>query len=235
MPNDLEGRKVSCLIDGNDKWKEEFIRRNFFQSNANAILNTPHGSSNSNDNIYKCLDSKGIFIVKSVYLLASNLNRSNEASSSSLMSQKVRWKSLRITKVFSKAKIFVWRILKELIPSNKNLWEKKLLMILVVSFVRVHRNYLSILFGTIGLLKEFGWLLFLMLICLLCLARSTQTVYFFRNWLLRICVKKRSLKSFSCNGGFGLVMYSVVKNCRIDQACCFIRWPFWNLIAIVLP
>lgn len=87
--------------------------------------------------------------------------------------------------------------------------KKKLLIILVVSFVRVHRNYLSILFGTIGLLKEFGWLLFLMLICLLCLARSTQTVYFFRNWLLRICVKKRSLKSFSCNGGFGPVMYSV--------------------------
>lgn len=71
------------------------------------------------DKIIWHYDKTGKYMVKSGYKLFMN-NKINEASSSSYPMGNV-WKNLWKLKIPSKIKIFYWKVLHEIIPTNRNL------------------------------------------------------------------------------------------------------------------
>lgn len=124
-----------------------------------AILNIPLGNTNVDDEIFWGpwgLDPKDKFSVKSAYHFDLNLSEFKNASSSNRKTLANRWKVPWKAKVLPRAKICVWRMLKNATPGKLNLWKKELLMIHSVCFAGTLRNLRSIFFGVASLQKRFG-------------------------------------------------------------------------------
>lgn len=120
VPDRLKGRRVSELINPNGEWNEEEVRRNFIPSDAEDILTIPIGTPQSKDEIIWAIDSKGVFKVKSAYHLANKIQRAKEASGSN---ENAHAKGGNIWKldIIPRAKICIWNILNNLIPTKMNL------------------------------------------------------------------------------------------------------------------
>lgn len=66
-------------------------------------------------------EAKGVFSVKSAYHLATNVQYTLEASSLRVEAQKNRWRSIWDLNIIPRAKIGLWKIIKNLIPTKPNL------------------------------------------------------------------------------------------------------------------
>lgn len=89
-----------------------------------AILNIPLGNTNVDDEIFWGpwgLDPKDKFSVKSAYHFDLNLSEFKNASSSNRKTLANRWKVPWKAKVLPRAKICVWRMLKNATPGKLNL------------------------------------------------------------------------------------------------------------------
>lgn len=116
-------QSVCHLINERGRWKEREIQANFPRSEAETILNTPLRRNGQADKIFWGLDPKRISFVKSAYHFASNIMDSFGPSSNSSLSN-LCGKPLCKTNVVPKAKITVWNIIKDIIPSKSNVWKK---------------------------------------------------------------------------------------------------------------
>lgn len=96
---------VAQLIDNQGRWKEELIRTNFMEEDAEIILNIPINSSPREDTVIWQKDSKGLFSVRSAYRLGIHLSRQNEASASSYQEMESKWNFFWKTKLPPKIKI----------------------------------------------------------------------------------------------------------------------------------
>lgn len=116
----LKGRRVSDLLNSNGGWNEEVISKNFFTSNVEDILVIPLGQAEEKDEIVWNLDLKEKFSMRSVYHLATKIQREGEASGSDEENQ-ARWRKIWKLKIIPRVKICLWKIIKNLIPSKLNL------------------------------------------------------------------------------------------------------------------
>lgn len=123
-PEDLKWSRVNNLIKENDHWNDELIRGRFLSIDVDDILNIPLGSDWSKDEIIWALDNKGIFSVKSAYHCTSNIAAMKEGSSSDGSISKKLWKNMWSLKIIPRAKISVWKILNDYIPSKFSLIKK---------------------------------------------------------------------------------------------------------------
>lgn len=90
---------------------------------AEDILAIPLGRNGEKDEIIWNLDSKGIFSVKNAYQFAQTLQGAADASGSSDKANG-RWENLWKLNILPRAKICLWRILNNFIPTKVNLIQR---------------------------------------------------------------------------------------------------------------
>lgn len=101
-------RVVEIIIKEDGLWNEELIRE--------ALRKTRH-----KDEIVWGKDSKGLFFVKNVYHLASQLGNQDNASGSDGAKEKRIWKSTWSLECQLRVKITVWKIVKNTLPTIENI------------------------------------------------------------------------------------------------------------------
>lgn len=102
------------------------IKENFNLVEAETILNLPLRKGKSKDEIIWNLDKRGMFSIKSVYHLTMTLSYKDEASVSDLSKQSSMWKALWKLEIIPRAKICIWKIIKDIIPTKENIQYKRI-------------------------------------------------------------------------------------------------------------
>lgn len=126
VPREWQGRKVKKLINPAGEWDENLIKQIFTPSDVDDILAIPLGLPEEKDKIIWNVDSKGLFSMKSAYHMASNLQQTKEASASGNGNTKGPWQNIWKLNIIPKAKIGLWKISKNLVPTKENLIAKGL-------------------------------------------------------------------------------------------------------------
>ena len=116
--------KVSQLIDIEKKcWKEEMLHELFQLEVVEMIQNIHLSRLAEPDKMIWCDSELGHFTVKSAYFMArSMLGRGNEANEERSPIWRFIWKS----EVIPKVKLFIWRLVQNIIPTVENLRYKRI-------------------------------------------------------------------------------------------------------------
>lgn len=131
---------VADLIKARNQWDEDKLNQHFIQEDLEVILNTSLLREKAKDEVMWHYDKRGEYSVKGGYQLALKL-KYPEASSSSGNNPRHR-NTLWSLEIPEKVKIFMWRAIKNLLPSAKNLWKRKVLQESICQ--RCNRNVESI-------------------------------------------------------------------------------------------
>ncbi|KAH9709496.1 putative reverse transcriptase/RNA-dependent DNA polymerase [Citrus sinensis] len=114
---------VADLIDSENKWRVDRLEQHFMKEDIEAILKILLPSGKEEDEVLWHFDKKGEYSVKSGYQLALNQNFPNEPESSNSSSR--LWKIPWMLDLPEKVKIFMWRALKNILPTAENLWKRR--------------------------------------------------------------------------------------------------------------
>ncbi|KAF5458726.1 hypothetical protein F2P56_022736, partial [Juglans regia] len=119
--------KVSKLIDPITKtWKEGLIRNLFSYEEASVILKLPLSRlGNGDKQIWGCT-KEGIFTVRSAYHLGMEKKRRTRGEASKVEESVAVWKQMWRLEVPAVVKIFLWKALNNILPTNSNLFKKKI-------------------------------------------------------------------------------------------------------------
>jgi hypothetical protein len=100
-------------LPGGGAWDEHKLRAFFFDEDVHDILNTRVGRPGANDFIAWNFKKNGLFSVKSVYHLATELRKVKEerAESSRSCNMQKGWLSLWLANVPGKVKVNCWRLI----------------------------------------------------------------------------------------------------------------------------
>lgn len=90
-----------------------------------VILKLPSPNKQSEDEVLWHFDKRREHLVKSGYQLALKIKLPNATNSSENNSK--QWNALWSLDLPGKIKIFMWRVIKTLLPSYENLWKRKIL------------------------------------------------------------------------------------------------------------
>lgn len=131
---------VADLIKARNQWDEDKLNQHFIQEDLEVILNISLLREKAKDEVMWHYDKRGEYSVKSGYQLALKL-KYPEASSNSGNNPR-HWNTLWSLEIPEKVKIFMWRAIKNLLPSAKNLWKRKVLQESICQ--RCNRNVESI-------------------------------------------------------------------------------------------
>lgn len=101
------------------------INQNFAKEDAEIIRNIPFPRTPQEDMVIWHYDKKGIYSVKSGYQLALKIKFSESLTGSTGAPQ--GWQHIWRLNLPEKIKIFVWKAAKNLLPTAKNLWRRKVL------------------------------------------------------------------------------------------------------------
>ena len=93
------------------------------EEDIEVILKIMLPSGNKEDEVLWNFDKKKEYSVKSCYQLALKQNFLNEPKSSD--SNSSHWKIPWMLDLLEKVKIFMWRALKNILPTAENLWKRK--------------------------------------------------------------------------------------------------------------
>ncbi|XP_024043083.1 uncharacterized protein LOC112099827 [Citrus clementina] len=104
-------------------WRVDKLEQHFMKEYIEAILKILLPSGKEEDEVLWHFDKKREYSVKSGYQLALNLNFPNEPESSNSSSR--LWKIPWMLDLPEKVKIFMWRALKNILPTAENLWKRK--------------------------------------------------------------------------------------------------------------
>ncbi|XP_062024673.1 putative ribonuclease H protein At1g65750 isoform X2 [Rosa rugosa] len=120
---------VSDLIDLEAKeWMEDIVTELFSPEEAEIITRIPISLRGPHDRYVWHFDRRGCFTVKSCYHAARNTAMSGSvlaASSSTANNLGKYWKILWQSNVPPKVRIFVWRLLKGVVPTMRNLLQRR--------------------------------------------------------------------------------------------------------------
>lgn len=133
-------KRVKDLLKENGEWNKEVIEEVFTPEDAKAILDIPRAKTNMKDAIIWNQEPKGIFSVKSAYHLAKSSSGKDEASGSDNSKTKALWKSVWKAKCYPRAKITVWKIINNLLPTKDNLAKKGIPSNHICCFCRAHKE-----------------------------------------------------------------------------------------------
>jgi ribonuclease HI len=117
---------VSDLIDHDTgSWKVDKVRTNFMAPEADAILNIPLRRGGGEDFWAWSLEKKGIYSVKSAYraLMSRNehLALDEGTCTESSTTEKQMWTALWKLNVLPKVRVFWWRVLRGILPTESTL------------------------------------------------------------------------------------------------------------------
>ncbi|KAH9743515.1 putative reverse transcriptase/RNA-dependent DNA polymerase [Citrus sinensis] len=115
---------VSELINGENCWDEELIYRHFDKMDADVITQIPLPRRSREDELIWHFGKSGQYTVKSGYQTALNIRFPAMPSSSEF--SKNEWNIIWSLALPKKIRIFVWRAAKNLLPSDENLWKRKI-------------------------------------------------------------------------------------------------------------
>lgn len=116
--------RVSDLIDDElGKWKVNVIQVTFMESDAQHVLSIPLFRAMPEDKLIWHHEKEGEYSVKTTYqiLCKQNLNQSPGSSNGTNCS---RWRKLWKAHIHEKTKNFMWRLLKNILPTKYNLRNK---------------------------------------------------------------------------------------------------------------
>ncbi|KAH9695348.1 putative reverse transcriptase/RNA-dependent DNA polymerase [Citrus sinensis] len=115
---------VADLIDENQNWKKEMIYQHFMKEDAAMIVRIQLPNTPKPDQYLWHYDKYGKYSVKSGYQIALKLKcPDSPCSSDSSLSQ---WNVIWAAELPEKIKIFMWRAVKNLLPTTSNLWRRKI-------------------------------------------------------------------------------------------------------------
>lgn len=114
-------KRVNDLLNPNGSWNKDLLDEVFLPEDAKEVARIPRIRSGAKDEIIWKLEDKGSFSVKSAYHLAKRLSVKGEASGSNDAISKALWKSIWKATCIPRAKITVWKILNDAIPSKLNI------------------------------------------------------------------------------------------------------------------
>jgi hypothetical protein len=129
-PQRLEGQldMVGELIDHNRGiWKEDIIRENFFQEEADVILNIPLSPCFPPNQLIWKESKDGKFSIRSADHLGLWLNDLYKGQCSKGLEEKFFWKFLWSLKVPNQVKTFTWRACHDILPTKSNLLKRKVI------------------------------------------------------------------------------------------------------------
>lgn len=125
-----ENTLVSDLIESPGKWNVELIQQSFLSPDSELILTLPLSPFNHNDSWLWHYNKNGIYLVRSGYNLAVDIDSSGPSSSSEVLS--TWWKAFWALKIPRKILIFGWRGYHEILPTTKDCTTEMCLCIAVV-------------------------------------------------------------------------------------------------------
>ncbi|KAH9696063.1 putative reverse transcriptase/RNA-dependent DNA polymerase [Citrus sinensis] len=116
---------VAELIDEENQWIVSKLEQNFLPQDIEAILQIPLPRTKKEDEVLWHYDKRGEYSVKSGYQIAFRLKFQDMTSSSGSCSR--QWNVLWSLELPEKIKIFMWRAIKNILPTTENLWKRKCL------------------------------------------------------------------------------------------------------------
>ncbi|KAH9744054.1 putative reverse transcriptase/RNA-dependent DNA polymerase [Citrus sinensis] len=115
--------KVAELISPEGEWKRDWIQQHFIKEDAKIISRIPLPRHTALDELCWHYDKLGNYLVKSGYQLALKENFPSAPSSSNPDPR--QWNAIWKLDLPEKIRIFMWRAVKNLLPTAENLWKKE--------------------------------------------------------------------------------------------------------------
>jgi ribonuclease HI len=124
-PSILANSIVSELISPQtNQWDETLIDSIFFPYDALAIKSIPLSEGTLEDNPFWPGTKTGQYTVRSGYKFLQNMDKQNQPSCSNSRPMEQIWKEVWSLQVPKKIQVFMWRTLKDSLPSKLNLKKK---------------------------------------------------------------------------------------------------------------
>ena len=130
-PQNAENVLVETLIDRElGQWNSDAVRNSFLSHEASTILSIPISQNLPDDAWVWAWTKNGIFSVKSAYhvalgWLSEERNLGTEGEESNRQKKKKFWTSIWKLKCPGKVRHFLWRVCKNILPTNLSLWLRK--------------------------------------------------------------------------------------------------------------
>lgn len=151
---------------------------------------TPTGGVDKKDEMIWWMDKKGLFTVKSAYFLAQQLSNKTEASTSNTNHLDKDWRKFWKLKAIPKAKIGVWKMINDSIPSKMNIIKKGIQINPLCSFCRSFEESTKHILWECKVVKSI-WKQFIPLMFgLFALNRETWTSHDYWSWMMKISRKR---------------------------------------------
>ncbi|KAM5559577.1 hypothetical protein ABKV19_020977 [Rosa sericea] len=126
-PNLLFNRPVSYLIS-NGSWQFRLLSESFWESEVAAICSIPLPPTPCSDKLIWHYTKEGVYTVKSGYQLAQNLRvRGDGQEGSSSNHVDLVWQVVWKLKIPEGARVFIWRVLHDILPTAFSLHHRHLL------------------------------------------------------------------------------------------------------------
>lgn len=113
---------VNEQIGFDNKWDVAKIYQNFIKDDAELIVSIPRLKEPADDQLFWHYDKQGNYYVKSRFQIAQKIKFPSPPSGSKTNSE--IWKVLWNFTLPAKVKNFMWRAIKNLVPTSENLWHK---------------------------------------------------------------------------------------------------------------
>ena len=115
-------------ITSDGQWNKLFLDKLFVKDDVECILTIPLGKSSTIDKWRWFYESSGRYSVRSGYRLALEAegNHESKGNSSGSHSSSSFWNSLWRLNIPNKIKLFMWKAILDIIPSNFNLFCRKI-------------------------------------------------------------------------------------------------------------
>ncbi|KAL6227352.1 hypothetical protein ACLB2K_001311 [Fragaria x ananassa] len=122
MMEGLEELKVADLIDpDNREWMRDWLEELFFADEVELIMRIPLSLRNREDKLVWHFDRHGLYSVRSGYHVARRLRLEQIGGTSSVLNSNSSslWQKIWKVKVLPKVKHFIWRLIKNIVPTKE--------------------------------------------------------------------------------------------------------------------
>ena len=115
------------LLPGTNLWNEELLELNFYPWEAEAIKNIHVSNHEAADALIWPYTADGVYSVRSASRLLAATQHQDQPSSSDVEAGKGLWNGIWKLKVPNKVRHFLWRTIRESLPTKCNLHRRQVL------------------------------------------------------------------------------------------------------------
>ncbi|XP_042950231.1 uncharacterized protein LOC122282336 [Carya illinoinensis] len=124
---DMDARVAGLINSGTREWKADLIDAIFNLEESKLILSLPISIRGASDKLMWVVASNGIFLVKSAYFVAYELQSMHKGQSSNASGLEAQWKKIWGLQVPGKVKQVLWKALTDILPTMAALVKKQVL------------------------------------------------------------------------------------------------------------